>query len=741
MIVKKIQTKKCGALKSKALHVRDLCDYIAGPNAGDADEKVEHKGATNMLNVDHAGQVEEMADLAETARRSPQPVQHWIISWRQGEQPTAAQADAAVRMFLDEMGLGEHQCVYALHRNTDNFHLHLAVNRVHPDTERVVTVNGGFDIEVAHRAIARIERAQGWEREARGRYLALDDGELRRAPALEPERRQPTTRGRDLENQIGEKSAQRLAIERGAEALRRARHWQELHLLLADRDMRFERKGSGAVLWIGDVAVKASTAGRDCSLSALEKRLGEFVPDRDRTPVRQLAPEPVEPAAKGWKTYAHERQTHYAERTQQREQLREQNRNRWQEMLERHREERRDALARDWRGQGARLNGLRSKLAARQAQEKAQVRERQLLERERLREQFPRWPPFEEWLRKRGNRELADEWRFRDRTPASIVGDREDPARPRDIRAFTAEVRGWEVHYGRADEPRSGPSFVDRGREIMVHDLRRESVLAALQLSGQKWGTFQVFGSDQYKRLCVDLAIEQGFRITNPELQQTIADERAARRMAPSGRCVRRRHGGSQFVTSARPTVDISKTCARCPDIETPTPRASTPRSRCACGRRATTETPSSERFDTRPRRAGRKSFGPGPNTRSGRSIEPSACRDVGSSTHSLEPGIACSRSRVGRRRKSGPSSTGGGGPRWGGDTRRMRSTIQSPATLPMRYLPAEIEMTPIACSRLRRSSKAVLTSSVKRIVMKPAVSVPSSTEFSIKSTTLSRPR
>ena len=67
----------------------------------------------------------------------------------------------------------------------------------------------------------------------------------------------------------------------------------------------------------------------------------------------------------------------------------------------------------------------------------------------------------------------------------------------------------------------------------MIHDLRRESVLAALQLSAQKWGTFQVFGSDQYKRLCVDLAIEHGFRITNPELQQTISDERDARRMVP----------------------------------------------------------------------------------------------------------------------------------------------------------------------------------------------------------------
>ena len=435
-------------------------------------------------------------------------------------------------MFMNELGLAEHQCVYALHRNTDNYHLHLALNRVHPETERVVTVNGRFDIEVAHRAIARIERAQGWQPEARGRYLLLDNGELRRAPTLEPPQRQPTTLGRDFENQTGQKSGQRVAIALGADVIRRSRSWNELHLLLAERDMRLERKGSGAILWIGDVVGKASTAGRDCSLSALEKRLGDFAQARDLAPPRQLAPEPIEPAAKGWKTYAVERKIHFEEKTQQRELLREQQRRRWEEMRDRQREERREGLRRDWRGMRLELNALRSMLAARQAQEKAELRERNHLDREMLRERFPTWPSFEEWLRQRGSPELADEWRFRDRTPARIVGDREDLARPRDIRAFTPELRGWEVYYGRPDEPRGSPSFVDRGREIRIHDLRRESVLAALQLSAQKWGTFQVFGSDQYKRLCVDLAIEHGFRITNPELQQAIADERAAGRMA-----------------------------------------------------------------------------------------------------------------------------------------------------------------------------------------------------------------
>jgi hypothetical protein len=50
-----------------------------------------------------------------------------------------------------------------------------------------------------------------------------------------------------------------------------------VHDGLAREGIRFERKGSGAVLWIGQEAVKASSAGRDCSMSTREKRLRKVV--------------------------------------------------------------------------------------------------------------------------------------------------------------------------------------------------------------------------------------------------------------------------------------------------------------------------------------------------------------------------------------------------------------------------------------------------------------------------------
>jgi hypothetical protein len=279
VIVKKVPTSKKAPPKSKAHNVRALVDYIAGPKAGSDGEKIEHRGAMNVLALDHEGQVQEMIDLAEVAKKSPQPVQHWILSWREGEHPTATQAAAAVATFVREMGLADHQVVYALHRDTENYHLHLAVNRVHPETEKVISVNDGFDHEVAHRAIARIELEQGWQREDRGLFVVRTDGELERARSRGHRQRQPTTRARDFEHRTGERSAQRIAAEVAAPIIRAVGNWGDLHRALSREGIRFERKGSGAVLWVGGEVVKASSAGRECSMAALSKRFDDYQPD------------------------------------------------------------------------------------------------------------------------------------------------------------------------------------------------------------------------------------------------------------------------------------------------------------------------------------------------------------------------------------------------------------------------------------------------------------------------------
>ena len=526
MIVKKVPSSK---VKNKSASIRDLADYIREPHNQNPDEKVLYANGRAFLCDDHAAQREEMVALAAESVRSKNPVNHYVISWREGEQPSPEQVEEAVSIFTEELGLREHQAIYALHKDTDNIHLHIAINRVHPETLKAVKINNGFDIEAAHKAIARIEHAQGWQREQNGRYQVLENGELGREHYDPDKPRQPDQRKRDMENRTGEKSAERVAIENGAAIIKQAQSWEQLHRELAAQGMRYEKTGSGATVFVGDVGVKASDVDRNASLSKMQKRLGQYQPAPQRQQVAQREPEPIKPDVPGWKDYINGRKAHYAEKNAAKlEQDKRQEQER--KALQEQQKARRDELMRgNWKGKGEVLNAIRSVIAAEQAAEKAALKEKQQKEREQHRQRFRPYPDLEQWQRMQKSPELAEQWRHRASEPQRIEGDRDEPPTPRDIRAYQPEIHGKQVHYTRKEDAGAGRgvSFVDKGKSIDIHDWRdRDTTLAALQLSAQKWGSFTVNGNDEYKAMCAKLAAEHGFKITNPELQESIKQER-----------------------------------------------------------------------------------------------------------------------------------------------------------------------------------------------------------------------
>ena len=526
MIVKKVPSSK---VKNKSASIRDLTDYIREPHNQNPDEKVLYANGRAFLCDDHAAQREEMVALAAESVRSKNPVNHYVISWREGEQPSPEQVEEAVSIFTEELGLREHQAIYALHKDTDNIHLHIAINRVHPETLKAVKINNGFDIEAAHKAIARIEHAQGWQREQNGRYQVLENGELGREHYDPDKPRQPDQRKRDMENRTGEKSAERVAIENGAAIIKQAQSWEQLHRELAAQGMRYEKTGSGATVFVGDVGVKASDVDRNASLSKMQKRLGQYQPAPQRQQVAQREPEPIKPDVPGWKDYINGRKAHYAEKNAAKlEQDKRQEQER--KALQEQQKARRDELMRgNWKGKGEVLNAIRSVIAAEQAAEKAALKEKQQKEREQHRQRFRPYPDLEQWQRMQKSPELAEQWRHRASEPQRIEGDRDEPPTPRDIRAYQPEIHGKQVHYTRKEDAGAGRgvSFVDKGKSIDIHDWRdRDTTLAALQLSAQKWGSFTVTGNDEYKAMCAKLAAEHGFKITNTELQESIQQER-----------------------------------------------------------------------------------------------------------------------------------------------------------------------------------------------------------------------
>ncbi|MEA9432569.1 TraI/MobA(P) family conjugative relaxase [Aeromonas caviae] len=527
MIVKKVKNPQKAA--SKAVRVSRLTDYIREPERENSQEKCIHAGARGFITDEPQSQTAEMIALSQEAVRSKDTINHYVLSWREGEQPSPEQVEEAVSIFMDELGVKDHQAIYGLHADTDNLHLHLAINRVHPETLKVVKINNGFDIEAAHKAIARIENAQGWQREQNGRYQVLENGELGREHIDKDKPRQPAQPKRDMENRTGEKSAERIAIEDGAPIIKKAQTWEQLHRELAAKGMRYEKTGSGATLFVGDVGVKASSADRDASLSKLQKRLGAYQPPPQRQQVAQREPEPIKPDVPGWKDYITGRKAHYAEKNAAKLALDKRQEQERKQIAEQQKARRDELMRGNWKGKGEVLNAMRSVIAAEQAAEKAALKEKHQKQREQHRQQFLPYPDLEQWQRMQKSPELAEQWRHRASEPQRIEGASGEPPTPRDIRAYQPEIVGQQVHYSRKEEAGAGGgvSFVDKGKSIDIHDWRnRDSTLAALQLSAQKWGSFTVTGNDEYKAMCAKLAAEHGFKITNPELQERIQQER-----------------------------------------------------------------------------------------------------------------------------------------------------------------------------------------------------------------------
>ena len=294
MIIKKVEysekQKKMQRAKGTHRQISDLVDYICAPHKVNTEEKLEHAGCRNLEGDTHASRKMEMITLAEKSVRSKMPVAHWIMSWEEDEQPTPEQVERCVDIFLEGMSLQGHQVIFGVHRNTRNMHLHIAVNRMNPQTLRVVQPHKGFDKNAGHRLMTKIEHEQGWKQTGIPRYVMLENGEIVRRKR-EPEVK-PKQNALDFEHATGEKSAQRIAQEKAHAIMANAKSWEELHAALENVGLRFEKKHRGAVIWVGDVAVKASNVDRQFSMSKLCKRLGEFQPG-DYKEIAKPPPEPV----------------------------------------------------------------------------------------------------------------------------------------------------------------------------------------------------------------------------------------------------------------------------------------------------------------------------------------------------------------------------------------------------------------------------------------------------------------
>lgn len=496
MIVKHIPARPAGrnATVERARHARNLVDYLRQPEKQSAEkdyqvaymlseklgdtkgERLFHIGARNFVSSDIDGQRAEMIAVAQAASRSPNPIDHWLLSWREGELPTPAEIDEAVAMFVEHLGVGGQPCIYACHGDTDNRHVHLALNRYDPLSRRMIEINDGFTREAAHQAVALIVDRFGWQAEADARYAVVDGRPVMAAGAAQrqEEGRKPIgAKAAAYENRTGYRSAQRIVLEEAVPRIKAARSWRDLHAALAEVGIRYDLVGTnGVTLMVGDERVKASSVDRAITRTQVEKRLGAFEP-------RAATVNDVPRNPNGDRLAEAFRADEYRAECE-----------RWRQHQQARREQR-AALVRE------------SQDETEQARPAARERRARLM---------PPPPDLESWYYARREVTFVSRWRNRLRVtelPHFSGAAIRTTHLPSEIDGYHGYPCSDGVRYARG--PEDPTAFVDRGTRIGVVIQDDQATLAALRLAALKFdGKVSVNGDEQFRERTFQLAQRNG---------------------------------------------------------------------------------------------------------------------------------------------------------------------------------------------------------------------------------------
>ena len=234
-----------------------LASYIA--NSQGKHERVEKVSITNCESEDLEWAIKEIqATQEQNTRAKSDKTYHLIVSFREGERPNDEVLRSIEERICDGLGYGEHQRISAVHNDTDNLHIHIAINKIHPT--RLTIFEPYFDKRTLLNLCAELEVAHG---------LQIDNHQ--------PKADAVRTRAADMERAGGMESLIGWIKRECLPAMDSVQDWNQMHEVLAHHGLQLQRRGNGlAISNEAGLVVRASSVRRDMSLSALERKFGAF---------------------------------------------------------------------------------------------------------------------------------------------------------------------------------------------------------------------------------------------------------------------------------------------------------------------------------------------------------------------------------------------------------------------------------------------------------------------------------
>ncbi|MFM2625752.1 TraI/MobA(P) family conjugative relaxase [Vibrio owensii] len=226
-------------------------------------EKVDYSKISNCYSVDVDMATFEM-DLIQrqNTRTKLDKTMHLVVSFPEGEIPTREQMDDIEQTLAESVGLGHHHRISVAHSNTENYHLHMAISRIDPETHKMVNPYNYF--KEAAKARDELEIKHGLQVDYRREYREPSDY--------------------SMDHHSGRQSlhswCQENIKDTLEETLKQASSWQDVHCVFEQVGLTLKKSGRGLVVYNqdNDTAIKATSLSRNLSLNRLEKTLGQFNP-------------------------------------------------------------------------------------------------------------------------------------------------------------------------------------------------------------------------------------------------------------------------------------------------------------------------------------------------------------------------------------------------------------------------------------------------------------------------------
>lgn len=267
-----------------------LIQYLTDPQ--DKSERISQIKVSNCYSDDLTAALLEIQNTQEmNTRAKSDKTCHLVLSFPEGERLPHVDLNAIEERFCEALGFSGHQRISVVHDDTNNLHMHIAINKIHPGN--LTIHNPYYDYKKVAKLCEQIEQEYGL---TTVNHETVSDKAARVA--------------QEIEARTGVESLLGWIKREALTEIKDADNWQDLHQLLARHGLEIKERGNGLVLVANNgVAVKASSVDRSLSKGNLTRRLGAFVPvdnskQSSQQNAKQYQPRPLQNRIDTSKLYA-----------------------------------------------------------------------------------------------------------------------------------------------------------------------------------------------------------------------------------------------------------------------------------------------------------------------------------------------------------------------------------------------------------------------------------------------------